>query len=98
VTVPTVPGAAAEAAAAAVGYILLELCPNQKAMVDEAYTASLKAVPEGAAKSEGIATGEEVATAVQADRSADSTNAPDISRSIICPRVWTPPPLFEPYA
>ena len=69
-------------------------------MVDEAYAASLKAIPEGAAKSEGVALGEQVATAVQADRAADGTNVPDTYRPLTSPGVWVPttPPLFEQYA
>jgi hypothetical protein len=101
VMVPAVPGASAEAAAAAAArHILIQLYPNQKAMVEEAYAASLSAIPEGAAKSEGIALGEQAATAVQEDRSADGTNAPDTYRPLTSPGVWIPttPPLFEPYA
>jgi hypothetical protein len=101
VTVPAVPGASAEAAAAAAArHLLVQLYPNQKAMVDEAYVASLKAVPEGAAKSEGIGLGEQVSSTVRADRSADGTNVPDTYRPLTSPGVWvpTPPPLFEPYA
>jgi len=93
---PAVPSASGAAAR----HILAQLYPNQKAMVDEAYVASLKAVPEGAAKSEGIALGEQVASAVQADRSAGDTNVPDAYRPLTSPGVWVPtsPPLFEPYA
>jgi hypothetical protein len=100
-TVPAVPGASAEAAAAAAArHILVQLYPDQKAMIDKAYAASLRDVPEGAAKREGIALGEQVATAVQEDRSADGTNAPDTYRPLTSPGVWIPttPPLFEPYA
>jgi hypothetical protein len=101
VTVPAVPGASAEAAtAAAARHILIQLYPNQTAMIDEAYAASLKAIPEGAATLDGIALGEQAATAVQEDRSADGTNVPDTYRPLTSPGVWVPttPPLFEPYA
>jgi hypothetical protein len=100
-TVPAVPSASAEAAAAASArHILVQLYPNQQAMVEEAYAASLQAVPEGAAKRDGVALGEQVATAVQEDRSADGTSAPDTYRPLTSPGVWVPttPPLFEPYA
>jgi hypothetical protein len=100
-TVPAVPGASAEAAAAAAArHILVQLFPNQQAMVEEAYAASLQAIPEGAAKRDGVALGEQVATAVQEDRSADGTSAPDTYRPLTSPGVWVPttPPLFEPYA
>src|SRR5437867_1652753 len=70
-TVPTIPGASAEvAAAAAAREILVGLYPNQKDMADEAYAASVKAIPDGPAKSQGAALGEQVAAAVQADRAA----------------------------
>jgi hypothetical protein len=95
-TVPAVPGASAAAAR----HILVQLYPNQKAMIEEAYAASLQAIPEGAAKRDGVALGEQVATAVQEDRSADGTSAPDTYRPLTSPGVWVPttPPLFEPYA
>ena len=55
------PGASADAAAvAAAQQILLQLFPNQRAVIDEAYAASLTAIPEGTAKSQGIALGEQV--------------------------------------
>jgi hypothetical protein len=100
-TMPAVPGASAEAAAAAAArHILVNLFPNQKAMVDHAYSASITAIPDGAAKSQGIALGEQVAAAVQAERSADGTSVPDAYRPITSPGVWVPTtlPLFAQYA
>jgi hypothetical protein len=100
-TVPAMPGASAEvAAAAAARQILVGLYPNQKAMVDEAYAASAKAIPDGPPKNQGVALGEQVAAAVQADRAADGTNLPDTYRPMTSPGVWVPatPPLFEQYA
>jgi hypothetical protein len=100
-TGPKAPDASAEAAAAtAARQILVELYPAQKAMIEEAYAGSLQAVPDGAAKKAGIALGEQVAAAVQADRAADGTSAPDTYRPITTPGVWIPttPPLFAQYA
>jgi hypothetical protein len=100
-TVPVVPGASAEAAAAAAArQILVELFPNQKSIVEEAYAASIKAIPDGSAKSQGVALGEQAAAAVQADRSADGTNVPDTYRPITSAGVWVPTtlPLFAQYA
>jgi hypothetical protein len=100
-TGPMAPDASAEVAAAtAARQILVELYPAQKTMIDEAYAASLKAVPEGEARKLGIAVGEQVAAAVQADRAADGTGAPDTYRPITTPGVWIPttPPLFAQYA
>ena len=98
---PTVPGASAEAAgAAAARQILIQLYPNQKAIIEEAYAASLKGIADGSAKSEGIALGEQIAAAVQADRASDGTNVPDTNRPLTNPGVWVPttPPLFAQYA
>jgi hypothetical protein len=98
---PAVPAASAEAAAsAAARHILVQLYPNQKAQIEEAYAASLKTIPDGRAKSEGIALGEQVAAAVQADRADDGTSIPDAYRPFTSPGVWVPTtlPLFEQYA
>ncbi|OLC13530.1 MAG: hypothetical protein AUH29_12740 [Candidatus Rokubacteria bacterium 13_1_40CM_69_27] len=100
-TIPAVPGASAEAAAAAAArQILVQLYPSQKSMIDRAYAASVKAIPDGAAKSEGVALGEQVAAAVLADRSADGTDVADTYRPFTRPGVWVPttPPSFEEYA
>ena len=100
-TVPAVPGASAEAAAAAAArQILLQLFPTQKTMIEDAYANSLKAIPDGPAKTQGIALGEQVAAAVQADRASDGTNVPDTYRPVTSPGVWVPttPPIFAQYA
>jgi hypothetical protein len=100
-TVPMVAGALPEAAAAAAArQILLQQVPNQQAKIEEAYAASLKAIPDGRAKSDGIALGEQVAAAVQADRANDGTNVADDYRPIATPGIWIPttPPLFAQYA
>jgi hypothetical protein len=100
-TVPVMTGASPEAAAAtAARQILVELFPNQKVVIEEAYAASVKGIPEGPAKSQGVALGEQVAAAVQADRSADGTTVPDTYRPVTSPGVWVPttPPLFAQYA
>ena len=100
-TVPPVPGASAEAAAAtAARQILIELYPAQKAKIEETYAASLKAIPAGSAKSEGVALGMQVATAVQAECAKDGTDAPDTYRPHAAPGAYVPtqPPLFEQYA
>jgi len=98
---PTAPKASPEAAAvSAARQILLQLVPAQKAKIDEAYAESLSRIPDGAAKSEGITLGEQVAALVQADRATDATNEPDTYRPITSPGVWVPtqPPLFPQYA
>ena len=102
-TVPPAPGASAEAAAAtAARQILTQIYPQQKekARIEEAYAASLKAIPDGPAKTQGIKLGMEVADAVQADRANDGTNDPDTYRPHAIPGVYVPttPPIWEQYA
>lgn len=88
------------AAAAAARLILTQQVPAQKTMIDEAYAASIKTIPEGAAKSDGVLVGEQCAAAILADRAADGTAAPDTYRPLTAPGVWVPtaPPLFAQYA
>ena len=100
-TVPVVPGASAEAAAAAAARQILRPALSQsEGHVEEAYAASVKSIPEGPAKTQGVTLGEQVAAAVQANRSADGTNVPDTYRPVTSPGVWVPttPPLFAQYA
>jgi hypothetical protein len=100
-TVPLAPSASAEAAsAAAARQILTELYPAQKGKIEETYTASLKAIPDGSAKSEGIALGMQVAAAVQAECAKDGTDAPDTYRPHTTAGIYvsTQPPVFEQYA
>ena len=86
--------------ATAARQILTQIYPEQKAKIEEAYAASLKAIPEGPAKSEGIKLGMEVAEAVQADRANDGSSAPDTYRPHTTPAAYVPttPPLWEQYA
>jgi hypothetical protein len=100
-TLPAAPRASAEAAAAtAARQILIHIYPGQKAKIEEAYAASLKTIPEGPAKSEGIKLGMEVADAVQADRANDGTNAPATYRPHAAPGAYVPTttPMWEQYA
>lgn len=101
VAIPAAPNASAEAAvAAAARSILIQVSPTQKAKVEEAYAASLKLIPDGPAKTEGIAVGEQAAAVIFADRSNDATSVPDTYRPVTTPGVWVPtaPPLFPEYA
>ena len=100
-TIPAVPGASAEAAGStAARHILVQLYPNHKGMIEEAYATSMKSIPDGPAKGQGIALGEQVGAAIYADRSADGTNVPDTYRPVTSPGVWVPTtlPLFAQYA
>jgi hypothetical protein len=100
-TVVANPEASAEASASSAAHeMLLRLYPAQKAKIDETYALSLKSVPEDAAKTSGIALGEQVAAQVHADRSNDATSVPDTYRPVTTPGVWIPtqPPIFPQYA
>jgi hypothetical protein len=81
-TGPLARDASAEAAASsAARQVLLQLYPDQKAMIDEAYAASTKGIPDGAAKSAGVALGEQVAALVHADRAAAPASPTPTGRS-----------------
>jgi hypothetical protein len=70
------PGASAEAAAAAAAHAMLELLyPLQKPILDTALAGALKPVPEGAAKSDGVRLGREVADRFFALRKEDGAAA-----------------------
>jgi hypothetical protein len=70
-------GASAEAAVAATAHrILRHYLPAQAGILDPAYTASLSTIPNGQAKTDGIAVGEEVAALLIAQRAGDGFRAP----------------------
>src|SRR5262245_52440529 len=86
-TVPDQPGASAEAAAsAAARQILVQLYPNQKAIIEEAYAASVKVIAEGAAKNQGGALGEHVAAATPGDRATAGSSPPEAPAPVTRPR------------
>jgi hypothetical protein len=100
-SVPMMPAASADAAAAsAARKILIELFANQKTGIEEAYTSSIKAIPDGESKTQGLALGEQIAAAILADRASDGTATQDTYRPITAPGVWIPttPPIQEEYA
>ena len=101
VTEPLAPNVSAEAAAAsAARHILVQLFPKQKEMIEQAYAASLKTIPDGPAKTQGVALGERAASAMVADRANDGATVPDTYRPLTSPGVWVPttPPLTEQFA
>ncbi len=68
-TLKPAPGASIEAAVAAVNRaVLLKLAPSQEAAIESAYDAALSRVADGAAKTNGIALGEEAVTELVARR------------------------------
>ena len=82
---PTMPGASAEAAIATAAHLVLVDQFNrlmafgyssQQAMLDSAYAASLAGVPDGSAKTQGIAVGNSAASRVLALRENDGWDSP----------------------
>ena len=71
-------GASAEAAVAAAAHrVLAHYLPAQApTIIDPAYAASLATIPDGQAKTNGVAVGESVAQLVIAQRSGDGFRAP----------------------
>jgi hypothetical protein len=84
-------GASAEAAAAAAAStVLLKIYPNQREAVEKAYAASLAAIPEGPARSAGIALGEQVGNECIAMRAKDGTGASAAYRPVTSAGVYVP--------
>ena len=85
------PGASVDAAvAAATRTALLKLIPAQQTTIDADYQAALKSVPDGPAKTNGIAAGEQAAAAVLASCADDGAMAPNTYRPHTTPGVYVP--------
>ncbi len=91
-------GQAPEAAAAVAAHrTLISLYPRQVAAFDAALDASLSAVPEGPAKTSGIALGQSVAEQILALRSRDGVNTRAAYSALPGPGIWQPtPPDYRP--
>lgn len=92
----TNPAASMDAAAAQAAHdVLIWLYPAQAADLDAALDASLAAIPEGAAKTDGIAAGVAAAAAMITLRTDDGRDAPIDYTPGSGPGVWQPtPPAF----
>ena len=92
------PGASPAAAVAAPAHdCLLHELPTRQSALDTAYAASLSAIPDGAAKTNGIAIGQQAAAAIIALRSSDNSSAIVPYTPGIGPGLWQPtPPAFLP--
>jgi hypothetical protein len=85
------PSHSKEAAAATAAHrVLLHLVPAQQAALDALYVTSLSSVPEGAAKSGGIAVGEQAAAAMLAARASDGRFTAFRFTVGSAPGVWRP--------
>jgi hypothetical protein len=88
------PGASVEAAvAAATRSALLALVPAQQAAIDADYQAALGPLPDGPAKADGIAVGEQAAAAILASCADDGMAAPDTYRPHTTAGVYVPTTL-----
>ncbi len=90
------PGASAEAAAAHAA--LRRLYPAQQAALDAALEASLKALPDDAARRDGLALGEQAASAVLAARADDGALQTVAYRARTTPGAWSVPSGVAPLA
>jgi hypothetical protein len=85
------PGASVDAAVAAANRTALaKLLPSQLAAIDSAYQAALAKVPDGVAKTSGIAAGERAAAAVLALRADDGAAAGETYRPQTAAGVYVP--------
>ena len=91
VELPTSATASQEAAAAtAAGTVLTGANPAAQPELNAALTAYLAAIPDSAAKAEGVKLGEAVAVKMLAARANDGANAPDIYRPRTTAGVYVP--------
>jgi hypothetical protein len=96
-SVPAVDGPASEQAAIATAAhdVLVALFPAQVVDLDAKYAASLAALPDGIAKANGIAVGQQAASAILIKRAEDGRNATVTYMPGSGPGVWAPtPPAF----
>jgi len=85
------PGASVDAAVAAASRAtLVRLVPSQQAAVDTAYQAALAKIPDGPARTAGIAVGDQAAAAVLAMRADDGAAAAESYRPATTAGVYVP--------
>lgn len=93
------PGASPEAATVEAAYrVLRNLFPTQSAYLDAQYAASLATIPDGQAKSDGIAVGADVAARFLASRVGDGKGATVIYTPGSGPGAWIPTSPAPPAA
>jgi hypothetical protein len=89
-------GASPEAAVAAAAHgVLIVRIPNQKASLDAALASALAAIPDGRAKTDGVATGRMAAAAILARRADDGSDVVRPYKPSAALGVWlSTPPAF----
>ena len=91
VKVTAAPGASVDAAVtAATRTALLKLIPGQQAAIDADYQAALRSLPDGRAKSDGVAVGEQAADAVVGLCANDGAVAPNTYRPYTTAGAYVP--------
>ena len=93
VQLPAPPTTSKEAAAAAAAGTVLAGHPQATAELRSALASYLAALPDGTAKTEGIALGEMVGAKVLEARAKDGADAPDAYRPKAKPGVYVPTPI-----
>jgi hypothetical protein len=94
-------GASVDAAIAAANRaVLVEHMPGEKATIDTIYQAALTAIPDGAAKTDGVAVGVKAAAAILARAAADGSTVPETYQPRTTPGVYVPTtiPVFSTWA
>jgi hypothetical protein len=96
------PSSAQAAAVAAAHQVLMTYFPYAQATLDAAYASSLAQIPDGKAKTNGIAFGIRVADNLIALRANDGRDAPIFFTQPPAPGVWRPTPpgflsMFDPW-
>ena len=87
-------GSSSEAAVVAAAHaVLLNLFPEQKVDLDDAYAVSLARIPGGSGKTAGIAVGEEAGGKILALRASDGADAPNTYKPATTPGVYIPTAL-----
>jgi len=87
-------GASKEAAAAvAAGTVLAGLIPGETEALNTAMASYLATISQGAAKSDGIKIGQDVAARIVAERKVDGSDAPDAYRPKTRPGMYVPTPI-----
>jgi hypothetical protein len=93
-------GTSATAAAASAAHFILQTCsPYAQASLDASLAATLGRIPDGTAKTKGVAFGERVARNFVEQRAGDGRYAPVAYTKAPAPGVWRPtPPANLPMA
>jgi hypothetical protein len=91
-------GASIDAAVASVNRVTLQdLVPDEKAAVEAAYQAALAAIPDGPAKTDGVAVGEQAAALILARAAKDGASAAETYEPFTMPGQYVPTtiPVFS---